>query len=1006
MASGDTKTEHLLDVLANGSRADIPADNCCNTKTQNYILGAVDRMISLEEEVEELQNNPDVTDIVSTYQDLTNYDKTTLTDGDVIRVLTDSTHDDESAYYRYNAATDSFDYIGTTRAYTDFVGTSGGMAGAAGLVPAPQATDADKYLKSDGTWATVSGGGGGTTNYNSLSNKPRVNNVTLQGNKTLSELGIQPAGNYLTTETDPVFSASPSAGITSSDITSWDNKQAALVSGTNIKTINNQSLLGSGNITIEGGGSSSWGNITGDIDNQTDLMAEFGSKADVDTIGDLADLTTDLKSNVVAAINNVNGQTYDNFNGETKGEPITASQTEDGCLTKDGTVNTAVGQTNTYFTSKYIVDMSSYSNVYISGRQFNYSNYTESVYPWGADACICVAFDSSDNVLQYWQLPGAGTDYSDYEITLPNDCSYLKISGKVNQAGCKPKIEGFYNKKLPEYWKTYLENTKIPAIKAKSYTVGANGDSFVFITDIHGKLNFGKSPLLINYILKRTPIRNVIMGGDLWSDGISIPEKAILLEKLCDIRVKYDYTDKVFAVRGNHDVERNISDGEWYSIYERPLTEFTDTVGQIPYFYRDNISQKIRYIFCDGPNPSVAMPTVQQNWLKEKITELETGWTVLVFCHSYWEPAYIGSNPPVSTFGTSIKNAIDSVASTCDATVAALITGHVHRDIDTTSSVGYKIIATTCDANDWLAYRFDPVTPNRVEGTTSEQVFDVFNIDTSSNKIYITRIGGNGADREFTYTKPNVPLQSISINAESSYSGETFTPTIEYVPSDTTQTGVTWSITSGGTYATIDSNTGVVTIDPNANGNDIVVTATSTQNLSITADKTITVTYHEEAQTDITNQFSWVSNPVGFATGWAPGDTGASHNLNVNPGINSNLQHSNFVNIEGYDKLIVTNVTRRGATGPSGPTGGWAFYGSNDTTDTITLTTPYTYGGVTCYDGPAQFIEEGAMDRQHNGTQEGITTDTLIIPQGAKYFRCMKWTKDTYGAFSCIGVKE
>lgn len=32
-------------------------------------------------------------------------------------------------------------------------------------------------------------------------------------------------------------------------------KQDALVSGTNIKTINNNSLLGSGNITIEGGGS-------------------------------------------------------------------------------------------------------------------------------------------------------------------------------------------------------------------------------------------------------------------------------------------------------------------------------------------------------------------------------------------------------------------------------------------------------------------------------------------------------------------------------------------------------------------------------------------------------------------------------------------------------------------------------------------------------------------------------------------------------------------------------
>lgn len=32
-------------------------------------------------------------------------------------------------------------------------------------------------------------------------------------------------------------------------------KQDTLVSGTNIKTINNQSILGSGNITIQGGGS-------------------------------------------------------------------------------------------------------------------------------------------------------------------------------------------------------------------------------------------------------------------------------------------------------------------------------------------------------------------------------------------------------------------------------------------------------------------------------------------------------------------------------------------------------------------------------------------------------------------------------------------------------------------------------------------------------------------------------------------------------------------------------
>ena len=44
--------------------------------------------------------------------------------------------------------------------------------------------------------------------------------------------------------------------VTASDKSTWSGKQDALVSGTNIKTINNESILGSGNITIQGGGAS------------------------------------------------------------------------------------------------------------------------------------------------------------------------------------------------------------------------------------------------------------------------------------------------------------------------------------------------------------------------------------------------------------------------------------------------------------------------------------------------------------------------------------------------------------------------------------------------------------------------------------------------------------------------------------------------------------------------------------------------------------------------------
>lgn len=45
---------------------------------------------------------------------------------------------------------------------------------------------------------TGGGTGGGTTDYNDLSNKPRLGGVTLEGNKTLDDIGAQPKGNYLT----------------------------------------------------------------------------------------------------------------------------------------------------------------------------------------------------------------------------------------------------------------------------------------------------------------------------------------------------------------------------------------------------------------------------------------------------------------------------------------------------------------------------------------------------------------------------------------------------------------------------------------------------------------------------------------------------------------------------------------------------------------------------------------------------------------------------------------
>lgn len=59
--------------------------------------------------------------------------------------------------------------------------------------------------------------------------------------------------------------------------TALNAKQDTLVSGTNIKTINSTSLLGSGDIVISGG-SSAWGGITGTLSAQTDLQSALNGK--------------------------------------------------------------------------------------------------------------------------------------------------------------------------------------------------------------------------------------------------------------------------------------------------------------------------------------------------------------------------------------------------------------------------------------------------------------------------------------------------------------------------------------------------------------------------------------------------------------------------------------------------------------------------------------------------------------------------------------------------------
>lgn len=112
MANGDTKTNQYLGIAANGSRADLPSDTCCETRSQTLIREIAERIMDVEDEVEEIKNNPDVVDIVASYAELQAYDTQHLTDKDIIRVLQDETHSNASTYYRYNKTSNTWTYIG------------------------------------------------------------------------------------------------------------------------------------------------------------------------------------------------------------------------------------------------------------------------------------------------------------------------------------------------------------------------------------------------------------------------------------------------------------------------------------------------------------------------------------------------------------------------------------------------------------------------------------------------------------------------------------------------------------------------------------------------------------------------------------------------------------------------------------------------------------------------------------------------------------------------------
>lgn len=112
------------------------------------------------------------------------------------------------------------------------------------------------------TWNTDAGKSetvipiGGTFDPSNYYTKTEIDNIVTGITEDIEESTSGKADTSAVTQINDALTAhtaNTDIHVTTTDKSTWSGKQDALVSGTNIKTINNTSILGSGNIEIEGG---------------------------------------------------------------------------------------------------------------------------------------------------------------------------------------------------------------------------------------------------------------------------------------------------------------------------------------------------------------------------------------------------------------------------------------------------------------------------------------------------------------------------------------------------------------------------------------------------------------------------------------------------------------------------------------------------------------------------------------------------------------------------------
>nr|DAY51835.1 MAG TPA: Baseplate component [Caudoviricetes sp.] len=322
---------------------------------------------------------------------------------------------------------------------------------------------------------------------------------------------------------------------------------------------------------------------------------------------------------------------------------------------------------------------------------------------------------------------------------------------------------------IPPYYLEHLE-TKIKQARKNIMECGMDGETFVFITDIHWDSNKKHSPSLLKKIFNELNINTILCSGDLINEGT----KENMSKMMNECVRQFTFENKFFPVAfGNHDSNANNQVGQTDKVFSRNdvyALMYKQNDGKINFltendftFYFDNSSSKTRYIFLDTRGETYP-PTISSEGyraIESCMNSVEEGWHIIFVGHWLVTPNVSDGTLIKFQCGVDIEKFIDGYNtrnvnvqtpngtynfSTGKGKVELMLLGHSHIDFNWTTTGGTQVIMTDSDDGIRSANTEYPY----VKETITEQAFDIVTINYKTKNIKCVRIG-RGADRVFNY---------------------------------------------------------------------------------------------------------------------------------------------------------------------------------------------------------------------------------------------------------------